>query len=68
MVTFQASPPVGIPFSVRTLAGAGVATLDLAAVDPDLRGFSDGVVVGRHLYLVPYRNQDSLDGPVDLFG
>ena len=24
-----------------------VATLDLAAIDPDLRGFSDGVVGGR---------------------
>ena len=49
------------------LSAAPVATLDLAAVDPDLRGFSDGVVVGSHLYLVPYRNKDSLLGD-ELFG
>lgn len=97
---------------------SAVTTLDLAAVDPDLRGFSDGVVsggarvvfvrggggpwyedptrvvfyvfstllagrgperapgcactwsvqvAGQHMYLVPYRNRDSLQ-PVDLYG
>ena len=36
--------------------------LDLAKVDPDLRGFSDGVVVGACLYLVPFRNRDTSRG------
>jgi len=65
VVRFRLDTAVG-EFGVQAAAGL-VETLDLGAVDPDLRGFSDGVVVGKHLYLVPYRQRDSLDSE-DLFG
>ena len=42
--------------------------LDLSQVDPDLRGFSDGVVVGAHFYLVPYRNDATTRGGQAGFG
>jgi hypothetical protein len=59
VVRFRLDVAVG-SFSSQASAGT-VETLDVGAVDPDLRGFSDGVVVGKHLYLVPYRQRDSFD-------
>jgi len=61
VVRFSLEPP-------GQLANAQVGVLDLATVDPDLGGFSDGVVVGSFLYLVPFRHRDVLDGNLGYFG
>jgi len=39
-----------------------VEHLDLADLYPDLRGFAGGFVVGKYGYLVPYKNQERLEG------
>lgn len=48
-------------FSTGNAADA-VDVLDLTRIDPDLRGFAGGSVVGRYGLLVPYKNRPGDDG------